>query len=220
MARLTRLQLPIIALIAAVLAIGPAACGDDDEDGGGAGSEASKTEQAFLEGIIPHHESAIEMAEVADRRAQRTEIKKLARAIIASQSDEIAQMERIHERLFGEEITPDPAAHEALGLSVEEAGMHEGGAAELEMAKPYDRAFIDEMVPHHRGAIRMAEVVLEDTDDAQLRRLAEAIITAQTREIGEMNDWRRRWYGALAPEGPGGGSGDDSGSTEEHGSGH
>lgn len=200
------------------LAFGPAACGDDNEESEGSG--ASKTEQAFLDAMIPHHESAIEMAELAEQRGQHAEIKRLAKSIIASQSDEIAQIERIHERLLGEEITPDPEAHEALGLSVDEAGMHEGGVAKLETAKPFDRAFIDEMVPHHRGAIRMAEVVLKETDDGQLRKLAEAIISAQTREIGEMNDWRKAWYGASVPEEDGGDSEDDSGSMEEHGGEH
>lgn len=200
------------------LAFGPAACGDDNEESEGSG--ASKTEQAFLDAMIPHHESAIEMAELAEQRGQHAEIKRLAKSIIASQSDEIAQIERIHERLLDEEITPDPGAHEALGLSVDEAGMHEGGAAKLETAKPFDRAFIDEMVPHHRGAIRMAEVVLKETDDGQLRKLAEAIISAQTREIGEMNDWRKAWYGASVPEEHGGDSEDDSGSMEEHGGEH
>lgn len=203
--------LPLVALVAASLALGLGACRDDD-DGGGGGASASETEQAFLEAMIPHHELAVEMAEVAQERGQHREIKRLADAIIATQTDEISQMERIHKRIFGTEVTPDPEAHEELGLSADEAGMHEAAAAELERAKPFDRAFIDEMVPHHRGAIRMAEAVLEETDDTQIEQLADAIISAQTREIGDMNEWRERWYGAPVEEN----KGEESGSMEEH----
>jgi hypothetical protein len=106
-------------------------------------------------------------------------------------------------------------AHDGLGLSAEEAGMtHSPDTNEmLEMADPFDRAFVDEMVPHHTGAVKMAEVVLEGTEDAELRTLAENIISTQEREIKEMNDFRTEEYGAPVPETSGGGGG-------EHGGGH
>ncbi len=84
----------------------------------------------------------------------------------------------------------------ALGLSAEEAGMgHMDGAAMLRGKKPFDRAFVDEMTPHHQGAVRMAEQVLGKTKDAEIRSLAEGIIAAQKREIGEMKAFREREYG-------------------------
>jgi uncharacterized protein (DUF305 family) len=111
-------------------------------------------------------------------------------------------MEKIHKRLFGSEITPDPTAQRHLGLSAEAAGMmHMDAAAELERARPFDRAFIDEMVPHHQGAIRMAHVLASKTDDPEMKRLADAIIEAQSSEIENMNDWRAKWYGARSPAG-------------------
>jgi uncharacterized protein (DUF305 family) len=58
------------------------------------------------------------------------------------------------------------------------------------------------MVPHHRGAITMAEAVLERTRDPELRKLATEIITAQKREIREMNRFRVLEYGAPAPDSP------------------
>jgi uncharacterized protein (DUF305 family) len=79
--------------------------------------------------------------------------------------------------------------------------MHEGGAMMLEGGKGFDRRFIDAMIPHHQGAIRMAHVMLADTDDAELEKLGKAIIDAQSEEIEEMNAWRKRWYGAKSPAG-------------------
>lgn len=188
----------VLALLLVALVTGVAAgCGDDD-DGVAA---VSTTEEAFLKGMIPHHESAIEMAEIAADRGEHAEVKQLAGAITEAQTSEIAQMETIYERLTGDEILPDPAAHEELGLSQGEAGMHEGGAAMLDRAREFDKAFIDEMVPHHQGAIRQARIVLGETEDGELRELANAIVEAQSREIEQMNRWRERWYGSPSPAG-------------------
>ena len=189
----------VLALLVVAVATGSlVACGGDDEDDA---SGASATEEAFLKGMIPHHESAVEMAEIARERGGHREVKQLAEAIVEAQNAEIAQMEQIYKRLTGDEILPDPAAHEELGLSQGEAGMHEGGAAMLERASNFDKAFIDEMIPHHQGAIRQARIVLGETEDGELRELANAIVDAQSREIEQMNRWRERWYGSPSPAG-------------------
>jgi len=75
----------------------------------------------------------------------------------------------------------------------------------LRTASPFDQAFVDEMEPHHTGAVQMAEVVLESTDDAELRGLAEGIIATQKREIEGMNAFRTKEYGAPVPEKDGAG---------------
>jgi uncharacterized protein (DUF305 family) len=57
-----------------------------------------------------------------------------------------------------------------LGLSAKEAGMdHMDGAAMIRGERPFDRAFVEEMIPHHEGATRMAEAVLARTRDQELR---------------------------------------------------
>ena len=185
-------------LSALVMSLALASCGGGDDSDSG---RISKVEQAFLEGMIPHHESAVDMAEQALDDAEHEQVKELAAAIVDAQTAEIAQMEDIHERLADEEIMPDPAAHGALGLSQDEAGMHGGGALMLERGRGFDKRFIDAMIPHHQGAIRMAHVMLADTDDAELEKLGKAIIDAQSEEIKEMNTWRRRWYGVKSPAG-------------------
>jgi uncharacterized protein (DUF305 family) len=212
----------IVTIGIVVVALLAAGCGDD-EDEGGAGTTATQTsaqsdrdaERGFLEAMVPHHDSAIEMAEVAVERAEAPEIKKLAEAIRDAQEPEIEQMRKIHERLFGSALKPNMAGHEALGLSAEEAGMagHEEMMKELETADPFDRAFIDAMVPHHEGAVKMAEVVLTKTEDAELKKLAQTIIDTQNREISEMNDFRTKTYGGPVPEK----STEDGGGHEEEG---
>jgi len=191
--------LPLLAVALGLTAtLGLAACGSDQSTTSRPSASGNAAERAFLEGMVPHHESAIAMAEVAAERAQAPEIKQIAEGIADSQTPEINQMSSIHQRLFDAPLVPDEAAHEELGLSSEEAGM--GGhaadpASALEDADPFDRAFVDEMVPHHQGAITMANAVLAETDDAELRALAESIVATQEREIEEMNAFRSERYG-------------------------
>ena len=203
-------------LLTGVLVFGVAACGgDDDEGSSGSAGNAESVEKAFLTGMVHHHETAIEMSEIARERGQAPFIKGLAEDIASTQEREMAEMKEIYTRLLGGELKPDPMAHDGLGLSAGEAGMtHSPDTNDmLRAADPFDRAFVDEMVPHHIGAVKMADVVLESTKDADLRKLAEGIISTQEREIEEMNAFRTEKYGGPVPETKAGGGG-------EHGGGH
>ena len=90
--------------------------------------------------------------------------------------------------------------HGTLGMDMDMMGM-DVDVMSLEEARPFDRAFIDAMIAHHQGAIRMARVGLERGEDEEVEGLAEAIVDAQSREIEEMNEWRERWYGSPSPAG-------------------
>ena len=204
----------LLALV--VLALGLVACGDDDDEASGGSEKAESVEKAFLTGMVHHHETALEMAGIAERRSQDPFVTKLAATIITTQEREIGQMRSIHKRLFDEALKPDARAHDGLGLSAAEAGMtHDEKSNEmLEASALIDRAFVDEMVPHHLGAIKMAQVVLKDTKDPVLRNLAETIIRAQQKEVDRMNAFRKRKYGGPVPSDPKGG---DTGGAEHNG---
>lgn len=89
---------------------------------------------------------------------------------------------------------------DVLDLTMKQAGM-DMQMSELEGADPFDREFIDLMVPHHQGAIRMARIELGRGKDSQLREIARGIVKAQTTEIRQMKKWRAAWYGASSPAG-------------------
>lgn len=185
------------AAVAALFLIGLGAvfagCGSDDESPSGKDVDGS-----FVSEMVPHHESAIEMADVALTRAENPEIEELATNISKSQGSEIEQMNAIHERLFGEPVGEMDHGSTAMGDSM--MGMDTDLTA-LKEAKPFDREFIDQMIPHHQAAIKMARVELRDGEDQETKDLAQAIVDAQSAEIEQMNEWREKWYGAPSPAG-------------------
>lgn len=192
-------------VMALVLAVSVTACGSSDKKSSATGGQAKSTktvERSFLTGMVDHHESAIEMANIAKRRGQDPFVTNLASDITSTQDREIGQMKQIYKRLYGGQLKPDPGAHDGLGLSAEQAGMDHSPAMnkELEKANPFDRAFVDDMEPHHTGAVKMSKVVLGKTKDPELRKLAQGIVTAQTREIKAMNAFRTRKYGGPVPK--------------------
>ena len=164
-------------------AFAPIGCGSSDHGAG------ATVDRALLNDMIPHHESAIEMAEIAGKRAEHREIRGLAAAIVADQRAEIRLMAGLKDKV------PAGDASSHMGMSRHRMGMSMD-TAELARAKPFDRAFIDAMVPHHQGAIHMARRELASGRSAEVRRLARRIIKAQKKEIADMKAWRKRWYSA------------------------
>jgi len=166
--------------------------------GGGASSEQRAIDGDFIAAMVPHHESAIKMAKTARREADHPQIRGLAASIVTAQSMEISELKAANERLFGEPI--GRTAHGSLGLPASAMGM-DMRPAMLRGAVPFDREFIDMMIGHHQGAIRMARIELAQGHDHELMQLAANIVTAQSREINKMNGWRESWYGAPSPAG-------------------
>ncbi len=148
----------------------------------------------FIEQMIPHHEDAITMAKLAQVKAKRPEIKILAQNIIDSQSKEIDQMRNWYKSWFGKEV---PVGIQVMGQHgmIGGSGIHMGmmgdetDTTRLEQAVDFDKAFIEEMIPHHQMAVMMAQMLKNTTNRVEMDRLADDIISAQTKEINEMRQW-------------------------------
>jgi uncharacterized protein (DUF305 family) len=149
------------------------------------------SDKAFIDAMVPHHQGAIEMAEVALKKAEHEEIKQLSRAIISTQQAEIQELKSIKEEEFGTSEVPMEMSSEEMKMM----GMTDPD--ELANKDPFDKAFIDAMMPHHQSAIEMAQVALKESENPEIKELAETIVIAQQREIQQMLQWRQAWY----PEG-------------------
>src|SRR5829696_1555485 len=64
----------------------------------------------------------------------------------------------------------------------------------MENGKYSDKAFIDAMVPHHQGAIEMAQVAYQKSKIPEIKELAKNIVSDQQAEIEQMKQWREQWY--------------------------
>lgn len=76
------------------------------------------------------------------------------------------------------------------------SGMMQGMMSGLEgkTGDEFDKAFLNEMIVHHQGAVDMANEVLKTSKRPELLKLADEIIVAQTKEIKMMQDWQTAWF--------------------------
>jgi uncharacterized protein (DUF305 family) len=201
MNRITARRTALAALVAGTLTL--AACGDDTDAGHGSmsnGATSASTSSGasaaaedayndadvtFAAGMIPHHESAIEMAGLAVGRAADTRVLDLAGRIEDAQGPEI-------ETLTGwlQQWGTDDAggmAHRSMGHG-KDGGMTGKDMAALEGAfgAEFDRLFLTQMVVHHRGAAQMAEAELAGGRSSDAITLAGTIRDSQAAEIAEM----------------------------------
>ena len=159
---------------------------------------ATTLDAHFIEQMIPHHEDAIIMAKLAQTKAQKPEIKQLAENIITSQGTEINQMKDWYKSWFGKEVPEGNNVMNQHGMSAggsTHMGMmgNETDMTRLENAADFDKAFIEEMIPHHQMAVMMANMLKGGTQRSEMKQLVDDIVSAQTTEINQMRQWYIDW---------------------------
>jgi uncharacterized protein (DUF305 family) len=182
----------LLALLVAVAFI-PAACGgagsDQQGSGSGGGMAGMDHDQMGHDSMVPHHQGAIAMANVALENAEHEEIKELSRNIVSTQHAEIEELKAIKKEEFGTSEVP----MEMSSKQMRDMGMMMDPQA-LADENPFDQAFIDAMIPHHRSAIEMAKVANQESENPRIKELAGNIVSDQKGEIEQMRRWRELWY--------------------------
>ena len=138
----------------------------------------------FIDGMIEHHQGAIEMAQQALDQAEHEELRTLAEAIIAAQNTEIEQMQEWRTAWYAD-LPPTGGMDMGMGDMV----------ISSDESIPFDQRFITAMISHHQGAIDMATMAKQMAEHQEIRDLADAIITAQQAEIEQMQAWEQAWFG-------------------------
>jgi uncharacterized protein (DUF305 family) len=151
----------------------------------------SPDDAQFMRDMIPHHHQALEMAALVADRTNNPDLIAAAGRIDAAQGDEIAFMQGwLAER--GEPV-PEPDAHHAMHTSHAMAGMATPEQmAELTAAEgaDFDRLFLQLMIRHHEGAVKMVDKLVElpgSAYDPILFEFTSEITNSQTAEIERMN---------------------------------
>ena len=146
----------------------------------------NKADQKFVQEMIPHHEQAVVMSEMVSNVQVSGETSALATEIISAQAVEIELMKGFLSE-WGVEYDPNSDPHAGHMMSGDESSgmMTDEELAELKNSSGavFEKMWLTMILAHHKGAIKMAETVIADGKDEQVKTLAEAIIGEQQKEI-------------------------------------
>jgi|LauGreDrversion4_1035100.scaffolds.fasta_scaffold17355_4 uncharacterized protein (DUF305 family) len=133
----------------------------------------------FAQGMIPHHQQAIDMSNMALKNGASAEIKKLAKGIISAQQKEISQL-KYWLTATKSSMTMD---HD-MGM---DGMLSKGDLAALKKLKgsKFNTAFLKAMIAHHEGALEMV-ALLDGTENAEAKKIAGDILKGQSAEINLM----------------------------------
>lgn len=147
------------------------------------GASFNDVDVMFAQMMIPHHQQAVEMANLAETLAKDPEVKSLAANIKAAQDPEIATMSAWLSA-WGKPVAPEGGmeGHGMPGM------MSDADMAELKAATgtEFDRMFLEMMIAHHNGAVQMARGEERGGVNPEAKRLAKSIEASQTAEIEQM----------------------------------
>ena len=186
-------RLLVLTTLVAVGCVSLAACsGGESADSDSSPSDSAAPDAtwndadvAFVQGMIPHHEQAVEMSEMMTGRTVSNTTAALAEQIRAAQTTEVALMQGFLAE-WGVEL--DPHAGHSGDHSMGEGMMSDEQLDELESAGgvDFERMWLTMMLEHHQGAVAMANTVLSGGSDPRVRTLAEGIVAAQQAEIAQI----------------------------------
>jgi len=132
----------------------------------------------FIDFFVPHHQAAIEMASMEIDNGADPAVKAMAAQMKTSQMEEIAMLREARRALTA--VAESPAPPEDTHMSADMAVMKSVSGTQL------DKLFLEEMIPHHAGALPVAHRATTTLSRSDLRTMAVAIYDAQAREIGDM----------------------------------
>lgn len=182
---------------AAVIVLALSACGSSDDSTSGSmmsgsgnnsasmsdgTSTGAKGDVEFAQMMIPHHEQAVEMADLAlQNDSASADVKALATQIKAAQDPEIKQM-TVWLSQWGAAESSGPMGHGSGGMQDDQdmTALKDASGAD------FDRMWLTMMIAHHQGAVTMAQDVLATTAHAGVKEMANAIVKGQQSEIAAM----------------------------------
>lgn len=136
----------------------------------------------FIEALVPHHQAAIEMATVEVQNGTRPEVKAMAQRMIDDQTREIAVMQAEYKALTRRSQVPPPPRDNHMRADMTALRNATGAAV--------DQTFLDDMIPHHAGALSLAHRARPFLRRQTLKDLATNIENGQAAEIGEMEQMK------------------------------
>jgi uncharacterized protein (DUF305 family) len=153
----------------------------------------------FIDSMVPHHQGALVMAQEVIQKSKRPELVKFAKNIITEQKKEIAQMQQWRKQWYPKVSATPMMWHAAMNHEMAMTAEHKQSMMmSMSLGKAdarFDKCFLDAMIPHHQGAVTMAQDSLQKSKRPELQKLSKNIIASQQSEIDRMTQWQQTWYG-------------------------
>ncbi|EFQ84495.1 hypothetical protein HMPREF0063_10347 [Aeromicrobium marinum DSM 15272] len=139
---------------------------------------------AFAQQMVPHHEQAVEMADLALENSSDDDVLSLARMIATEQSQEV----RTLRSWLGEWDEDSMAGMDHSDMDGMRGMASDGDLADLAEARDaaFDELWLRLMIAHHEGAIEMAETVIDDGSSDEVKEFARTVIETQRTEVTRM----------------------------------
>jgi uncharacterized protein (DUF305 family) len=150
-------------------------------------SQMVGSDKMFLQMMIPHHEQAVEMSDLALSTSKNAEVLKLAKQIKGAQAPEIINMRGW---LADAGLSEDPGHSMCNGMCAMLSDS-ELSALKGSKGKAFDRLFLTGMIAHHEGAVHMV-MMIENSPNSDINKLGQEIIKSQTAEIELMTELLKR----------------------------
>jgi uncharacterized protein (DUF305 family) len=194
----TGVFLAIIALLLATIASLAINRGDRDGNGmdensmgghmghGSTSANYTGADIMFLQMMIPHHQQAVDISNLAISKSKDAELLVLAKKIAADQASEIVMMKA---------WLKDAGASEDMGHSMDGMGGMLNGAElsalKVESGSKFDILWLKGMTGHHDGAIHMTQMI-EDAQNADIKAFGVKVIADQSAQIAQMKEMLKR----------------------------
>ena len=144
-------------------------------------SAMNGSDEMFLQMMIPHHEQAVEMSNLALAKSKNPEVLKLAQQIKDGQSAEITQMNSWLDNAGMPADMGHEMGHDMGGMM----GPEDMTALQSASGTAFDKLFLTSMIAHHEGALHMV-LMIKDSSDPKLLTLRDNIIKTQSAELETM----------------------------------
>ena len=201
----------LLAGVVLVVAIGLGACSSGHSGMSGMGSSTTigipadadhnASDIGFAQGMIPHHAQALEMADLAMDNTSNPDVLALARQIEAAQSPEIEKLSGWL-RQWGQEVPSTAMGSMDHDMSGMDGMMMDGMMSQADMDRleestgtEFDRLWLELMIQHHEGAVKMSGTEVDGGKNPDAIALARSIITSQQAEISTMKGLLRTIQG-------------------------
>lgn len=155
----------------------------------------TEVDKIFITLMVPHHQALIDMSNMALSRSKNPEVKRLAEKMIQEQTKDVNNMLSWYKQWYGTEV---PTASETMIIPakttqnnlkiavVQQSMMMKSMMDKMNNVSNFDRAYLDQMIPHHQMGIIMSEFAADSGYHREIRQLGTSDTKSQNQEISQM----------------------------------